>query len=316
MIFNIRYTIVLLLLLVFISCKKEKEPAPTNLDENYLVVKDNPNDPVDHRIFQFFESTGIPCFYNDTVSRKQVGVSVTGDPQYAVQRLSLSYTPLGSSQAGVVSTKNKQYIPAILDLLKTEVIPKLPKGIFIPSMLFVDSFWVEYFTSFDDPAVGWDAWHGFNTVAIMCRDVAAMTAAEKKMYMASILASIAVKKIMATQNPLLQKDFFKISRDLAMPEFQMDVYNSFPIDFILPVIPEPEHFGFIQYVPYWIRFEDFEMLFTSTPREQGDLRIFLTSALFYTTEEFNLKYDSHPVIKEKFRILKEIAAGAGLQFPG
>jgi hypothetical protein len=316
MIFNTRYTSSLLLLLVLAACKKETAPAPTNLDENYLVVKDNPNDPVDHQIFQFYQSTGIPCFYNDTASKKQVGVSNTGVPQYAVQLLTLNYSPLGSTKSGVLPTRHRQKIPAILTMLQAELIPKVPVDIFIPSILFVDSFWFELPANFADPFNGWDACHGFNTVAVVCRDVAAMNAEEKKVYMASILAGIAAKKILNTQRPKLQKDFYSISRNLAMPEFQMDVYESYPIEFILPVIPEPEHFGFIRYLPYLIKFDDFEMLYTVTPREEDDLRMFLMATLYYTTEAFNTLYASHPVMKEKFRIMKEIAIASGFQLPG
>lgn len=317
MILNIRPAITVMLLIHFVStgCRKEKTPEPTRLDENYLVVKDNPNDPVDHQIFQFYQSTRIPCYYNDTVSKKQVGVSSTGVPQFSVQVLTLSYNPLGASGTEILPTQYKQFIPAILELLKTELIPRLPAGIFIPSIIFVDSFRLDQPVLFEDPWKGWDAYHGFNTVAIKCRDVAAMNAAQKKLYIASILAGISARKIINTLNPELQKDFYKISRDLAMPEFQMDVYTSYPIDFILPVIPEAEHYGFLHYVPFHLKIDDFEMTYTYTPREEGDLRVFLVEALYNTTAAFNSKYDPYPAIKEKFRILKAIASNTGLQFP-
>lgn len=317
MIFNARNTIALLLILLAAAgCRKEKTPAPTHLDENYLVVKDNPDDAVDHQLYLFFQSTGIPGFYNDSVGKKQVGVSSTGVPQYTYQLLTLSYSPLGTAKSGVVATAYKQRIPAILDLMKTAVLPKLPAGIFIPSILFVDSIWFENPVFSNDPSTGWDAYHGFNTIAIKCRDVSAMNADQKRMYVASLLAGISAKKIMNTLGPRMQHEFFTISRDLAMPEFGMDVYNSYPLEFIFPVFPEPEHFGFTQYLAFVIKADGFEGTFTVAPREEDDLRIFLTAALYYTTEEFNAKYAAHAAIRDKFRILKEIAAGIGLQFPG
>ncbi|MBO9632986.1 MAG: hypothetical protein J7578_07680 [Chitinophagaceae bacterium] len=317
--FNIQHTMAALLLTLSVlsACKKEATPAPSHKDENYLVVKDNPADPVDHRIFQFFENTGIPCFYNDTVAKVQVGISSTGVPQYSFQRLVLSYSPLGSIKSQLFATKNKQYIPAILDLLKSELVPKLPAGIFIPSILFVDSLTLgDFFIDMDDPAVGWDAVAGFNTVAIRCRDVASMNADEKRLYIANIITGVVVNKMMSTQNTALQKDFYSISRALAKPELgDMDVYNSFPLEFFLPALPEPGHYALMRFLPYKVQFDDLVIYYTVPPREEEDLKMFLVAVLYYTTQEFNTKYDQYPAIKDKFRILGEIATAAGLQLP-
>lgn len=312
----IRYIIAILMLFVFSTgCKKEKTLSPTNLDENYLVVKDNPNDPVDHQIFLFYQETGIPGFYSDTVSKKQVGVSSNGVPKYSYQLLTLAYTPIGKSTYTRTLIEDKQLIPPLLDLLKSAVLPFVPEGAFMPSILFLDSFELE--TPRYGPAVsdGWEAYHGFNTVAIKIRDVTAMNAEEKKDYALSILTGIAAKRMIIVQSNKLQKEFYSISRDLMMPQIQMDIYTSFPMEFFYPVLPAPETMGFMHYLPYVMKFDVFEFNYNNAPREEDDLRMFLMAVLRYTEQDFLAQYPDQPLLIQKFRAMQGLATSIGLQLP-
>ncbi len=67
----VNYVIILAVFFALTGCKKETALSPTNQDENYLVVKDNPNDPVDHQLYLFYQSTGIAGFYSDTVAKNK-----------------------------------------------------------------------------------------------------------------------------------------------------------------------------------------------------------------------------------------------------
>ena len=309
------YGIILLLGLTIMGCKKEKMLEPSNADENYLVVHDNPNDPVDHAIFQFYESTGIASFYNDTIFRKQVGDSA-GIPRYVYVRLTPGYSPLGSDELRLTLTQAKQQIPSFLSFIKNEVLPKLPKGIFIPSFLIVDSFATVLPRSFMIPADGWEAFQGFNTVVIKNRNVEVMSTEERKMRAVSILAGLAAKNLIASQNARLQKDFYIISRNITRPVINEDIYQSFDISFMYPPpVPATEELGFIHYIIYYDFFDGVEYIYTLPPREEDDLRMYLFAVLYYTPQEFNSKYPDYPSVLDKFNIMREIAKNMGFELP-
>ena len=55
--------------LLMIACSKESTlESRINLDELY-VIQDDPDDPVKHRIYEIYETYGIPVYFNDTIGR-------------------------------------------------------------------------------------------------------------------------------------------------------------------------------------------------------------------------------------------------------
>ncbi len=54
-------------IMALMACSKESALEPSDKDINYFVVNDNPNDPVQHAMYQFYEKTGIATFHNDTI---------------------------------------------------------------------------------------------------------------------------------------------------------------------------------------------------------------------------------------------------------
>lgn len=313
--FIIICSLLILQVVITTGCKKEAPLEPSNIDENYLTVQDKPNDPIDHAIFQFYESTGIPLFYNDTISKKQIGDSA-GTPRYFYIRLIPGYSPLGNEEIKLTFTQSKQQIPAFLDFFKSDIIPKLPADISIPSILFVDSFATYFPRAFMIPTDGWDNLQGFNTAVIKNKDVTAMTPEEKNMYVTSILTGFGAKKLILTQNIKLQKDFYSISRNLAKKLIADEIYTSYAVEFLFPPpIPAPEDLAFMHYVTFYLAFDGVEYTYLEAPREEDDLRMYLFAALYYTTEEFNSKYAAYPPILEKLKIMKEMASSIGFQVP-
>ena len=56
----------LLVVALFTSCSDDDDLKPSNLERNWFVLEDS-DDPVDHLRYLFYEKTGIPVFYNDTI---------------------------------------------------------------------------------------------------------------------------------------------------------------------------------------------------------------------------------------------------------
>ena len=312
----IRAWLLLIAVLLATSCSKEKNLEPSNLDEDYFAIQDNPEDPVDHAIYRFYQSTGIGSFYNDTIHRKQVGDSA-GTPVYAYVKLSLSYAPFGNSNHRFKLLSSRAAIPALLDLLKEQLIPQIPENMQIPSILLVDSFWNQESRIINiQLADGWSSFQGFNTLAIKVEDVTNMNAEEQRLYIASILAGLAAKQIGNAYASELQRDFYSVSRspDLAVSPY--DIYIGLPFFFLMDpsTVPPPEAIGFLKYisVDYGIPIPLYQM---TPPLEADDLRAYLCAAFYYSTQEFNSKYADDEWILQKFSIIRNIAKQAGFRLP-
>ncbi len=296
------------------SCRKEKAIEPTNLDENYFVVKDNPNDPVDHLIYEFYKNTGIACFYNDTIAKKQISKDGEVPARYSYTKLSLEYAPLGKSYVYFDRLTSRSNIPAFLTLLQEEVIPKLPPNLIIPSIFLIDSLGLPYPSANIQISQGWTAQYGFNTIGIAVKDVAAMSSEEKRVYAASILAGIAVKRINERYAGQLQREFFSVSREAVKNLIPVDVYLGYPYLLMLPpeLIPEPEEIGFLFHGTFLFG----NMAVPSTPHESDDIRAFLTAAFYYTDQSFSDKYNHQTLILQKFSIIRDFLKEVGFRFPG
>lgn len=310
----------LAVLLLSESCRKESPLAESDLDENYFVIKDNPDDPVDHAIYQFYSSTGVASFYNDTISKKKMG-DTSGVPVYAYMTLSLQYSPFYSGKYYPFKRlTSKAQITPVLDLLKTDVLHRLPEGYSIPSIFFLDTFQFKPYATFNIKITdGWISVAGFNTVGIDVLDVESMTAEEKKMYAAAILAGIAEKKMYQLFTGRLQKDFFSVSRTKANPTLPTDIYNIFPLYLLYPSMnfPRPEELGFLRYheVDLFGTRPPLANLLTA-PNETEDLRIYLTHVLCYSEQELNEKYSTDVLVLKKLSLIREMLREAGFKLPG
>ncbi|MGN6419971.1 MAG: hypothetical protein ACTHMC_20870 [Pseudobacter sp.] len=302
-------------ILLATACKKEKALEPSKEDENYFIIKDNPADPADHAIFQFYQNTGIASFYNDTIARKEVRNNA-GVPQYSYIKLSLSYSLFGNQILNFKHISSKAPIPALMTLLKEQLIPQLPKGLIIPSILLVDSLWNTLPVLNTTVVDGWTSWQGFNTVAIKMMDVEAMNNEEKKIYIASIMAGLAEKKLNSIFPGELQKEFFSVSRQPGVNPLPFDIYYGLPFYIFMDpaTVPEPETIGFLKYInvgdPLWP-----PLYLNTPPREMDDLRTYLTAAFHYSTADFNNEYAGHELILQKFNTIRKFAKQAGFSLP-
>ncbi len=206
-------TFYLLAGLLLASCRKEKAPEPSNLDKNYFVIEDNPNDPIDHSIYTFYKSTGIATFYNDSIYKKRISREGEIPERFAYIKLTFTYAPFGNTNAFYSKLlSSRSNIQALLQLLETEMIPKLPSAGIIPSILLLDSFSDHTYKNVQIPH-GFTSICGFNTVGITVEDVEMMNNEERKMYTASILAGIAARRLSDGYEAQLQKRILSAFRE-------------------------------------------------------------------------------------------------------
>lgn len=291
--------------ILFAACKKEATLQPSGIEETNLIVKDNPNDPVDHAIYQFFQRTGIPCYYNDTLDKKEIGV-FNGVPRYYYSRLTLAYSgAMGRDTAYKFTlTPDKTKVLPMLPLLEHDLMPRIPSSIKLFSALFVEDLAVRRNSIPTYPELTpLNAYGGFNTMAMRIVNPDTFSVESKKKYIAEALETICYKRL-TSMTEINLNDFYTISRKA----FGDEIYNTEFTSWFPDQNRKPEEFGLIFYYPV------FE-IFILTPMPEDDLRSFLNAVFLYSTDEFNALYQQFPLVIRKFKLTKDYARQIGFQFP-
>ena len=299
-------------MLITLSCRKEKSPEPSNLDNNYFVIEDNPNDPVDHAIYEFYKKTGIATFYSDSIYKKRVSREGEIPERFTYIKLTINYTPFGNSNFYTKPLSSKTNIKSLLQLIETEMIPKLPSAVIIPSILLIDSF-SDHTIKNIQISHGLTSVCGFNTIGIIVKEMEMMNNEERKLYAASILAGIAEKRLNELYAGQLQKDFFSMSREAASTIVPIDIYLPYPWLLLLPLgtEPAPQDIGFLFYPTFDFPDTDLPVL----PRETDDARAFLTAVFRYTPQEFTDLHPNESLVLQKFNVIRRIVKDAGFRIP-
>ena len=293
----------------FAACKKEAPLDVSDEDINYFVRTDNPDDPVDHALYQFYVQTGIAGFYNDTIHRKLISRPGEKEERFDYTRLAFIYTLQGEAPTGFTYLSNKAAIPELLTFMQNQVLPTLPADRIIPGLFFIDSFYTFNTPLGKKTEHGWTSIYGLNTLGVVVQDVSLMSESEKNTYRASILAGIAEKWMLLKHSPVLQSGFYQVTRDLMKSVNASANYVFLPYELFVPVnkIPQPEALGLLHH-PL--------VLFSNTsklgmPTEPIDLRAFLTASFLYTQDEFLGKYAGYPAVVKKYRVVRDLLLSAG-----
>ncbi|RXK86777.1 hypothetical protein [Filimonas effusa] len=297
----------ILILLAFVgavSCRKEEVTQFPDYDQNWLVVNDNPADPATHSSYLFFKETGIPLYFNDTIGSQQ-RVDVFGNTYTHYEKLSFNYS-LGGIQVGAPPMVNsftycaKSDVPAAIDFLKNNIIPVLPKGVYVPSILLVENL--------SSYAFGQYAFKGFNTVLIgKVSTIPGMSATVFRSYKAAILRAIFTNAVLNDKYSALLTSFYNESRKYSTI---IDTYNlgswtfSYNINGLpAGVTPSFNALGFLgsdprnsSYTPYttWM-----------------DVSMFLEAAFSNSKADFQRTYGSYTSIMKKYGIITQILENIG-----
>jgi hypothetical protein len=297
-----------LLALNIVACKKEAAPQPSNKEEFFLTVKDNPSDPVDHAIYEFYKATNLPLFYNDTVAREQVGDSA-GIPIYSYQRLAVRYSPVGTQvNINFVLLSEKEAVLPMLPFIKDNLLPLIPDVFPLQSLLLVQSS-SQRATGGLAPRKN-KAFVGFNTLLLPTVNPETMSDSSKRKYIADVLATLAFKMLKPAYETRLAAEFHSITKSTtSSPLIYLQLLSSL----------SPDGNGTL---------EDFSFLpmrFIQasapgyTPRPDDDLVSYIEVAFFYENyapANFETDYAAYPLMIKKFKVVKKILKEIGFQIAG
>lgn len=74
-----------------VSCSKEDDLTPSNLNEDYFSVPENATDATSLLRKAFFEGTGVHILFNDTLRHELQGTNPDGTPRYYTETIDLNW---------------------------------------------------------------------------------------------------------------------------------------------------------------------------------------------------------------------------------
>lgn len=298
------YLILLAFCATMASCKKEEVTVFPDNDKNWLVVEDNPNDATIHANYLFYKETGIPVYVNDTIG-SQARVDVFGKKYTYYQKLSLNYglgvDPSAANPLVISFTyAAKANVPAALAFLKSEIIPVLPKTVYVPSILLVENLNSNAFGSF--------AFKGFNTVLIgKISTIPTLTATAKAAYKAAIFRAILTNAVLADKNnPILDK-FYAVSRKYVTTRdayglyiYQLNLISGLPTG----VTPSIQAIGYLDV--------DTRNPYYSPMSTYIDVCMYLEAIMGNTDAQFKQRYGTNANIMLKYDYIRQILTNMGV----
>lgn len=288
-----------------VSCRKEPVTTFPDYDRNWLVVEDDPADATVHANYLFYKETGIPVYINDTIGTQQ-RVDVFGNAFTHYERLSLSYS-LGPDLSGApplvqsFSYCAKADVPQALDFLRTEIIPMLPKSVFVPSIFLVEDLSTNAFGSY--------AFKGFNTVIIGgISRIAAMDAATRARYKGAILRALLTNAVVSDSYKDILGKFYGVSRKFITSRDAYSVYT-FQLATLVTGLPAgttatPQAIGFLGTDP--------RNMYYTPMSTWMDVCMYLEATLGNSEAEFIQLYGNQPNIMIKYGYIRQILTDMGV----
>jgi hypothetical protein len=270
------------------ACKKEAKPSASADTLDPYARKDDPSSAAGHAIFLFYQQTGIPVLYSDTVSTNpfttvNIGYHITAyDSLITVRYLHDGNAAL----AGV-------------NFIQTQIYPLLGGGLRPFSFLLADSLYTFTPSYLGHQMINLNVYAGLKSLAIgRVSQLDTMSTDSLKTYKRDILKNILLPPL--NQQSALLTDFYAVSAAY---------YNKYAYgDGTIP--------GYIAFAPkgtYGLLVDGSESSnFYSTQDETTDLSNYLSQVLVMSTDEFNAEYSTYPLVLEKYNLL--IKALTTLQF--
>ena len=283
----------LLAVALFTSCNDDDDLKPSYLEQNWFVIEDS-DDPIDHLVYLFYEKTGIPVFYNDTIGVSE-RIDAFGNTYTHYTLLFTDYALGGVGTSPTLTHYSlcpKESVPDGLEFLETEIIPMLPEDLHIRSFLLLDTL--------ETWGLGSESFKGLNTVMVAkIPRLQDMTEEEQVKLKACVLRSIFTASISNFEEELAT--FYQTTRSYYTTE-DLYGYNSWYFTQYTPYT-EPQEVGFLGVDPSYT---------SCLPTESMDVSMYIEAMFTYSREEFMEMYGNYEAIVKKYGILESILKGMGV----
>ncbi len=278
-------------LLAFLACKKEENPVASADIADAFIRHDNTVNEADHQIYLYYQESGIPVLYSDTL---------TTDPVTTL-RFGYNLTSLDS----LITFTRLQHNTDILEglaFVKTQVIPYLGPQLKPYSVFLTDSLYSYTFDYYGPHKVLLNAYQGLNTLAIgYVPSISKLDGASLRKYRGSIFKTLLAIP-MGNASALLD-NFYAVSAAF----YNKSAYGTDNTPYYIPYQAK-EAYGLLsdgsESTTYY-----------ATGSQTDDLNRYLDVVLSLSEAEFTATYSSYPLVMDKYRYFKEALTALGFTMP-
>jgi hypothetical protein len=282
--FMLKYISLLLIAGLAISCKKEAAPTPSDQGTNPYARVDNASSPVDHAIYELYQSTGVPVFYTDTIAT---------DPLLKFT-YNLQLDPAAYLQINYLT--DQQDILNGVSLLKEGILPYLTDSLMPFSIMLTDSI---ISTSSNHVVQALKTFQALNGLVISnVSQIRNMPPDTLAAYRAAILKDILFTPVMRSAGI---DSFYAVSNAY----YNKNVYGDGSITGYLAYKPK-EEYGFLE-----VNYES--SVYYQAPAQADDLDAYLGAVLSVPANDFTTTYNSYPLVMKKYNKLVAIVKAIGFK---
>lgn len=287
-------------------------PGVSNLDKDWYVIVDNPDDAVDHERFLIYDRYGISVYYNDTIG-SEIRRDRWGNDYRYYELLQIFYAPGSEKPEGSFTlVEDKDELLPVLTYARERVFDRVPEAMRSVPVLFVADLTCAEFADAD-------FYRGFSSLVVKSiPDFGTLTDEERRELDVRLLGGLFYGVLVTQEAGWLASDFYPVSRGLNPDEYT-DVYSSvgtwggqtvynacYGTDLELTL----NALGFLQ--PLEESDLPEEEWYTPTPT----LDVMSYAGLLFrnTAAEVERQYASYPVVLQKYRMMREKAESYGFTF--
>lgn len=292
------------------GCAKEKDLEPSGLDPNWFVVTDSA-DPVDHLRYEIFQETGVPIFRNDTIGSMDRGLDALGQPYIYYEILDVNYSITSDVEVATYKLCEEDApVMLALELMRDEVIPRLPKALYPRCFLLVDQLNIDQTKNQRGEATAYKGM--MTTVAGRLHSIGEMSDEELARWVAGITGEVISEYLYSRCAGLLEEFYSKaevIARDgettVNLYEFRYDIREGGTSE-TEPEYKDWKEYGFLTYDTSQ------EIETTEGKREyrtigqRRDVETFMVEIMLNDETGFKSTYADYPLLLEKYDLLKAV----------
>ena len=340
--FNFWYIITVLLLTLY-SCDKEDALEPSNVDEDWFIMQDEPDNAIKHRCYEIYKKWGIPVYCNDTIGVFN-RVDNFGNPYTEYRKLQVFYgaTTYPQGHFSLFPEEKESEILAMLDIIDNKIMPKIMKEMQITSLLLVDSLQVR-----GDNQPAKPQYRGFNTWLVGgIHQPLEMTEEDKEQYSIDVFVDMVkakasfkefdkiIERFGTRYSPTSDYLYFysfgggqtafpaliNVAEIFAGVRLESGSYPD-PITKITDLdylnMPEGtclETFGYLFPLKENMPSPEEPKYLWPIPTKVQDMDAYFKALFSYSPDEFRAAYAKYPVCIEKYEAMKKIFEDFGFKF--
>lgn len=274
------FYIIPLFLLLFLGCHEE-DNIKAELQTGKYDLTDDPNDPVQHFIYNLYQKSGVVLVTHPD----------TSDYVYNFHNPNPIHL-IAPGQDKEVLQKSIQFISEVFfDLYDDD----FKKNYFPFTVLLADKIQWWAFDEYD--LFNAYASTSFVAIANINDDLFTLDEATKRLYRGDINAALWCSYMFSRDTWKVRGAFYEVCQGLHGAP--MDSYT------VEDGILEAREYGFISFDPMTSDMEDPEDCYLNFPTMEMDVQLFIQFLFSSTREELDEFMEEYPLIEEKYKILRE-----------